>query len=80
VSVCHFVLTSPPCPLQYDLTGDCHVNYDDLRALFGESEWNLWLYQLEPGECDGVEHCPDINGDLTIDFEDFALLAQEWGL
>jgi mannan endo-1,4-beta-mannosidase len=78
-SVYHIVLTSPSCP-QYELTGDCHVDMDDLLYLFGGPGWELWLYQLYPDECGGDPLCPDINGDLIINFRDFALLAQGWGM
>jgi hypothetical protein len=78
LSVCHFVLKAPPCPLE--LNGDCHVGYDDLLCLLGSTgDNNLWLYQLVPDECGGDPLCPDINGDLIINFNDFALLAKGWG-
>jgi len=79
LSVSHVVLTAPPCP-QYELNGDCHVDYSDLAALIGSGEYPLWLYQLVPDECGGDPLCPDINGDLIINFNDFALLAQGWGM
>jgi hypothetical protein len=84
VSVSHFVLTAPvppPCLLQHDLTGDCQVDYGDLIAIIGDPVWNMWLYELGPEEdCHGESWCPDINGDMIINFKDFALLAQEWGM
>jgi len=81
VSVSHIVLTAPICPLEYDLTDDCAVDIADLVALVGEPGWSLWLYELQPEEsCFGESWCPDINGDLIINFKDFALLAQEWGM
>jgi hypothetical protein len=71
----------PACLLQHDLTGDCHVDWADLQALFGDSGYSFWLYQMAPGEgCYGESWCPDINGDNFVDFVVFALLAQEWGM
>jgi hypothetical protein len=80
-SVCHIVLSSPPCP-GYDLTGDCHIGYDDLSAIAGTPDYSLWLYQLSPEEIDWCitePTCPDLNHDGFIDLIDFALLASEWG-
>jgi len=79
-SVYHIILTSPSCPA-YDLTGDCHMDFGDLVTLIGSTgDYNLWLYQLYPDECGGDPQCPDINGDLIINLNDFALLAQGWGI
>jgi len=51
------------CPLG-DLNADCSVDWQDIQALSGQ-----WLSQ------DGLA---DINGDLTVNFTDFALAADTW--
>jgi hypothetical protein len=68
-SVCHIVLDGPPCQLKYDLTGDCQVNMLDLDILV-----NQWI----EGDCSSEPNCADFNGDLNVNFNDFALMSQEW--
>lgn len=67
-TVCHIVLDGH-CQLNYDLTGDCRVDMLDLVILV-----NQWL----GGDCSADPHCADFNGDLNVDFTDFALFSQEW--
>ena len=55
------------CPgLTADLTGDCSVDQDDLRALY-----NSWL--------DAVGTGSDIDGSGSFDLVDFSHLAAQWG-
>jgi mannan endo-1,4-beta-mannosidase len=68
-SVCHIVLDGPPCQLNYDFTGDCHVNMLDLDVLA-----NHWL----GGDCSAEPNCTDFNGDLNVNFTDFSIFSQEW--
>jgi hypothetical protein len=35
---------------------------------------NLWL----GGDCSAEPNCADFNGDLNVNFNDFALFSQEW--
>ncbi len=58
------------CPTS-DLTDDCCVDYDDL-----EKFTLFWLYT----GCDTMIDCAgtDLNGDGTVNFIDYARLANEW--
>lgn len=58
------------CVLIADLTGDCHVDLDDLDALCRQ-----WLETGTPGNCPWGE---DLDGNCNINLADLAVLAREW--
>jgi predicted outer membrane repeat protein len=55
----------PECTLTADLTGDCVVDYLDLKIM--TDEW------LDTGCCEA-----DLYKDCKVDFKDFAILADSW--
>ena len=59
------------CPLQADLTGDCHVTLADLIVFAQE-----WLASGDPGNC---ELDADLSGeDCKVNLYDFSVLKNEW--
>jgi predicted esterase len=56
-----------------DINGDRKVDANDLQALLGH-----WLDH----DCEAVFHCgrTDLNGDGQVNWLDFAILAEQWGV
>ncbi len=67
VYVDDILLYPPRCMYGWtpDFTGDCFVDYDDLKILADN-----WLALVSPAV--------DLNDDGDVDFEDFAVLASQW--
>jgi len=60
----------PVCRVTADFDGDNAVDWDDLKTFVG---W--WANRCIIGDwCGGC----DINQDLRVNLEDFAILASEW--
>ncbi len=57
-----------PCPAG-DLVEDCRIDLEDLRVFM--EQW------LDEGGC-SEPNCADLNDDLVVDFNDFAVLAAGW--
>ncbi|MCF7957840.1 MAG: FG-GAP-like repeat-containing protein [Phycisphaerae bacterium] len=60
-----------PCLLLADLTGDCHVQMDDLSIFVSQ-----WLQSGDPADC---PLSADLAGnDCIVKMEDFAIMVSEW--
>jgi hypothetical protein len=59
------------CP-DADLNGDCDMDWLDVGVF--ASQW------LDTGDCSASPDCADLDGSLTVDFFDLAILGDEYGL
>jgi hypothetical protein len=59
------------CPLM-DLNGDCDMDWLDVGVL--AAQW------LNTGDCSASSDCADLDGSLTVDFYDFAMLGDSYGI